>query len=263
MSVGTPFAWRRAAFWSSPIRPSKMHFGRSHDVAHFNAIAGLDVYRDVRLLIVVGRPLPSDTDLEPLSGAFFRHLPTGGYQQAARGVRMRDGGCRAVQARVHADARAEALRAAICDDELVQAIGRGRGVNRTEAKPLEVHVLADVALPLVHDQVMAWGLVAPDIVQRMLLAGIAVDSPKDAAALHPALFSGVEQVEKAFERARFARQNPIRDLYREMSVKSASYRRGGRGRSWQRAWWIEGTSDAIRSAVEAALGPLAEWSPDV
>ena len=31
------------------------------EVAHFNAVAGLDAYRDVRLLIVVGRPLPSDS----------------------------------------------------------------------------------------------------------------------------------------------------------------------------------------------------------
>ena len=30
------------------------------ETGHFNAIAGLDVYRDVRLLVVVGRPLPSD-----------------------------------------------------------------------------------------------------------------------------------------------------------------------------------------------------------
>ena len=45
------------------------------EVAHFNAIAGLDAYRDVRLLVVVGRPLPRDAALAPLAGAFFRHLP--------------------------------------------------------------------------------------------------------------------------------------------------------------------------------------------
>ena len=185
--------------------------------------------------------------------------------------------------------------ASICDAELIQAIGRGRGVNRTDADPLEVHVLADVALALVRGLPLAgqlywqlirrlmsmtfsirltaepkdpnqpltvpWELVAPDIVQRMLLAGVAVDSPKDAATLHSALFSSVEQAEKAFERARFARQNPIRNLYREMSVKSASYRRGGRGRSWQRAWWIDGDQEDARSALEAALGALVEWLP--
>jgi hypothetical protein len=231
------------------------------ETAHFNAIAGLDAYRDVRLLIVVGRPLPSHADLTPLSGAFFRHLQSGGYQQVPRGVRMRGGSACAVQVRLHADEKAEVLRAAICDDQLIQAIGRGRGINRTEADPLEVHVLADVALPLVHDQVVPWDAVVPDLLQRMLLAGVAVDSPGDAARLHSDLFGSPAQAEKAFQRDRFGGQNPIRDIYREMSVKSAAYRRPGRGCSWQRAWWIEGESTTAEKALVAALGPLAAWRP--
>ena len=50
-------------------------------------------------------------------------------------------------------------------------------------------MLANVALPLMHDRLLTWDTVAPDFVQRMLLAGVAVDSPADAARLHPALFS--------------------------------------------------------------------------
>ena len=57
-------------------------------VAHFNAVAGLDVYRDVAVLIVIGRPLPRDTDLDRLNGAFFgrastRRLPTGSFGACA------------------------------------------------------------------------------------------------------------------------------------------------------------------------------------
>ena len=47
-----------------------------------------------------------------------------------------------------------------------------------------------------------------------------------------------------------------------MSLKSAAYRRPGRGCGWQRAWWIDGDADAARCALEAALGALAEWRPD-
>ena len=154
-------------------------------VVHFNALAGLDVYRDVAVLIVIGRPLPRDTDLELLHAGYFGRGSTGGYHRALRGVRMRDGSSRTVRVQEHKDTGVELLRAAVCDDELIQAIGRGRGVNRTETNPLEVHVLANVALPLVHDRVLTWETVSPDIVQRMLLAGVAVDSPADAAALHP------------------------------------------------------------------------------
>lgn len=230
------------------------------EAAHFNAIAGLDRYRDVAALIVIGRPLPQDRDLDPLVGAFFGETVTGGYRKAQAGVRMRDGTGRTVSAMVHEHPRAELLRAAICDDELVQAIGRGRGINRDASNPLTVHVLADVALPLVHDRVLPWELVKPDLMQRMLLAGVAVDSPGDACRLHPTMFSGTEQAKKALQRL-FGGQTPMYDPYREMSPKSARYRRPGRGRSWQHAWWIHGDAEAVRSTLEAVLGTLAAWEP--
>ena len=154
------------------------------------------------------------------------------------------------------DPQAELLRAAICDDELTQAIGRGRGVNRSAANPLEVHVLADVALQLVHDRVVPWEMVKSDLFQRMPLEGIAVDSPGDAAALHPRLFPSKSAPEKAFQRGVFGGHFPKRDPYREMSAKSVAYRRSGRGCSWRRAWWLHGDPDGIRSTLEALLGPL-------
>ncbi|HMR36561.1 hypothetical protein [Amaricoccus sp.] len=229
---------------------------------HFNAIAGLDGYRGVRLLVVVGRPLPSDLALAPLSRALFGHRPAGGYTTRLSGIRMRDGSSRAVRVAAHEDETAEIIRAAISDDEVLQAIGRGRGVNRTAMNPLEVHVLADVALPLVHDRLLAWEAVRPDLFQRMLLAGLAVDSPGDALLLHPGFFPGSAAAEKAFQREGFGGHFPIRDLYREMSVKSAAYRRLGRGRSWQRAWWIDGDDKAAIERLEAALGHLAAWRDD-
>ena len=111
----------------------------------------------------------------------------------------------------------------------------------------------------IHDRVLAWEAVVPDIVQRMLLAGLAVDSPSDAAALHPGLFPNVEQAKKAFQRGVFGGQIPIDNSYRDMSLKSAAYRRPGRGRSWQRAWWIDGTEDEARLHLEQAVGPLEGW----
>lgn len=65
--------------------------------AHFNAIAGLDVYRDVGLLIVLGRPLPGTDDLARLSAALFGHVPAGGYRRVLKGVAMRAGPVRGVR----------------------------------------------------------------------------------------------------------------------------------------------------------------------
>lgn len=227
--------------------------------AHFNAIAGLDQYRDVRLLIVVGRPLPSSEALIPPTASFFRTLPDGDYRPTTRSVQLRSGEVARLRAIAHEDPKAELLRAAICDDEIIQAIGRGRGVNRKADNPLEVQLLADVALPLIHDRVLAWETLEPDVVQRMLLAGVAVDSPADAAALHPGLFQTSNQAKMVFHRTAFGCQNPIDDSYREMTLKSARYRRSGRGRSWQTCWWIDGEAADVRQRLEGALGALAGW----
>lgn len=231
------------------------------ETGHFKAIAGLDAYKDVALLIVIGRPLPGNDDLGHLTSAYLGHVPTGAYHRVRRGLLMRDGSRRPIVAIEHEDPLAELMRAAICDDEVIQAIGRGRGVNRTVADPLEVQVLADVALPQIHDRVLAWDSVMPDIVQRMLLAGLAVDSPADAAALHPGLFPNVEQAKKALQRGVFGGHFPIDNSYRDLSLKSAAYRRAGRGRSWQRVWWIGTVVPEPRSLLEGAVGPLAEWKP--
>lgn len=231
------------------------------EIAHFNAVAGLDRYKDVALLISIGRPLPPSTELEALAGAYFDHVPKGRYRRTRAGLRMRTSGARGVDVIRHEDEKAEMLRAAICDDELVQVIGRGRGVNRTADDPLEVHVLADSALPLPYDKLTLWEYEKPDVFQKMLLDGVAVDSPGDAAVLHPVLFGNEKQAQKEFERVGFKRQNPMNSTYREMSLKSAAYKRPGRGRSWQRAWWFRGEPNELRLSLERSLGELDGWLP--
>ncbi|MEM6942126.1 MAG: bifunctional DNA primase/polymerase [Pseudomonadota bacterium] len=231
------------------------------ETAHFNAIAGLDCWRDVALLILIGRPLPSNSEASAIAGAIFDRVSIGGYCRTKSGILMRDGTVRAVSTLAHENEDAETIRAAICDDELIQAIGRGRGVNRTAENPLEVQLLADVALPLVHDRLVPWRLVAPDPLQRMLLAGLALDSPKDAAQLHPTLFASEKQAQKELERAGFKRHSPIEVSYRDLSLKSAAYRRPGRGCSWATAYWLDGDDNAALETLTHALGPLAEWRP--
>ncbi|MEO6301431.1 MAG: hypothetical protein ABIO62_17540, partial [Paracoccaceae bacterium] len=231
------------------------------EVAHYNAIAGLDLWGDIACLFLIGRPLPSSVELREITGALLDQSVDGKYGSAEVGILTESGRMSSVQAIRHENPNAEVLRAAICDDEVMQALGRGRGVNRTADNPLEVHLMADVVLPLGYDRVVQWETVCPDIVQRMLLEGLAVDSPADAARLHPVLFETVTAAEHALRRAGFNRHFPIGDLYREMAVKSAAYRLGGRGRSWQRACWIDRSEAEARARLEAAIGPVAQWKP--
>ena len=232
------------------------------ETAHYNAIAGLDGWGDVAALFLIGRPLPSSQDLAELTGTMFDHSTTGDYAQVRAGIHLPAGGTGSVKVIRHEDPCAEVLRAAICDDEVMQAMGRARGINRTAANPVEVHILADVVLPIAHAGVSAWTVVCPDVVQQMLLAGVAVDSPAHAAKLHPTLFATAEQAKKAFQRAPFGGHFPIRDTYREMSLKSAAYRLGGRGHGWQRAYWIAGTVHEALDRLERAIGPVEDWQPE-
>ncbi len=232
------------------------------EVAHYNAVAGLDVWGDISCLFLIGRPLPSSVELREMTGALLDRSVDGKYAASDTGILTEAGRKASVAAIRHTDPSAEILRAAICDDEVMQALGRGRGINRTKHNPLEVHLMADVVLPLGYDKVVTWETVCPDVVQRMLLKGLAVDSPADAARLQPWLFGDEKQAQKAFERAGFKRHFPIGISYREMSLKSAAYRRPGRGRGWQTALWISGSANEARVNFEAAIGPVAEWIPD-
>ena len=229
------------------------------ETAHYNAVAGLDGWGDVSALFLVGRPLPGSADLHELTGAFFDRSVSGQYSAVDVGVVVNGRPSSAIRAIRHTDPSAETLRAAICDDEVMQALGRGRGVNRTPETPLEVHVMADVVLPIAHDRVMGWEMVCPDLVQHMLFSGVAVSSPKHASLLYPSVFATDEQARKAFSRGGFKGHFPIRDIYREMSLKSASYRLGGRGQGRETAWWIEEIESNARARLEAAVGPISEW----
>ncbi len=57
--------------------------------------------------------------------------------------RARDGSVTTVEADRPPDELAEAVRVAIAETELIQPAGRVRGVNRTEAKPVEVVLLTN------------------------------------------------------------------------------------------------------------------------
>lgn len=231
------------------------------ETAHYNAVAGLDRWKDIALLFLVGRLLPRSDNLAELVGALFDQSVEGTYGSAPVDVMMENGQSSSIRAIRHSDPVAEVVRAAICDDEVMQALGRGCGISRTAKDPLEVHIMADVVLPLAYERVQPWASVCPDIVQQMLLAGLAVDSPADAARLHPGLFATAKSAEHHFARTGFSPQNPIRDIYREMGVKSASYRLGGKGRGWQTAYWIAGSAKIAKVQLEQAIGPLAAWEP--
>lgn len=179
------------------------------ELAHFNAITGLNAWQNVALVIVIGRTEPSPRTVERIARALFRadvieiELDSRGvikYPLVARGIRLRDGRGIAVDGARHPDERVEIVRWAICEAELVQAIGRGRGVRRTEANPLAIDIITNIVLPIEVDELTTWDAIQPTLAKVMWARGAVPMSFGDMAASYPDLFPSRDAAQKALNR---------------------------------------------------------------
>jgi len=176
---------------------------------HFNDVAGENAYNDIALLIVIGRtdpgPRPIENEARVLFGADIAELPPDArwYPLVERGVQMRDGAVAVIETAAHPDPRAEAVRWQICEAGLMQAIGRGRAVNRTADNPLQIDILTNVPLPIVTDEMTTWELIQPTLAERMRSRGAAPLTYRDMAEAHPDLFISADAARKAL-----GRENP-------------------------------------------------------
>lgn len=131
---------------------------------HYGAIRGLDLWSHVPYLMVLGRPLPPPDELETMAsvihGRRVATLPPGEwYPSILAGLRMRDRSLREVPTvamPVHPDPLVEDLRRAVCDDEVLQAIGRARGIRRTAADPVLIEVLCGICVDWTYDEAVPW-----------------------------------------------------------------------------------------------------------
>jgi putative DNA primase/helicase len=182
-------------------------------VEHFNAISGLDEHKHVRSLILIGRTVPSPIAVEDVAGALTgvqpvkvppaeEGKPSTWYERVTRGIRMADGTGVAVECDQHPDPMAEALRWQICEAELMQALGRARGINRDAGAPLQIDVLADVVLPVTVDETVTWE--EPSALVEAAVEGIVLNSPSDMSRAWPGLWATAKAAERMLERLKAA-----------------------------------------------------------
>lgn len=170
------------------------------ETIHFNGLSGLDRWRDVRGIIIVGRTMPSPADVEDraevLTGQPIERLE-GWYQLSAgflnlkgKGegpavMRRRGKGAEPLMGTErHPDTTAEALRWLICEGELIQAIGRGRGVNRTADMPLAIDILTAIPLPISVDEAATFDQFEPTPLDLMASRGVIVSDTSAKGAWH-------------------------------------------------------------------------------
>jgi Toprim domain len=180
------------------------------ELAHHNDVAGKDGWgagpnrAGVVALIVVGRTAPSpaavESQAEALTGEAIEPL-LGWYAKADAAREMVDGTMEAAEADRHPHPIADAVRWQIAEGELVQIIGRARGINRTAADPVDVLIMVNAPLPLPVNETLAASDLDPGPDDLMLAAGgVVLANPTDAAAAYPALWANREAAKKAFER---------------------------------------------------------------
>ncbi len=234
---------------------------------HFNAISGLDTFGEVRSLFVIGRPLADARELRASALALTgRAIPLENGQVETRGVLMADGSGAGLGVRTYADPDLEALRVAVTDAEVVQAIGRGRGVNRTASNPLTVFVMADVTLPLPVTRLCRWTDVRLDVMARMLARGIMFLGASDAARAYPDLFSTPDAARMAIQRIVKGGYFPNISLGEctlgrcsGNRLIEVSYRLNGRGQQNRSVLVLERRLKGLREQLESLLGPLVHY----
>jgi putative DNA primase/helicase len=161
-------------------------------VEHYNDVTGLDDYRDVRLMLLIGRTAPGPATTETIAAALTGKCPLPAtangngfrwFDTVQRGIRLRDGSGIATRGDQHPDPEVEAVRYQIHEAELVQALGRGRGVNRTALNPLDADLLFDTALPVTVDEVIRWR--PPSLLIETAIDGVMLTSRTDLVRLWP------------------------------------------------------------------------------
>jgi putative DNA primase/helicase len=217
------------------------------ETAHFNALSGLDGWGDVRGIIIIGRTQPAPSAIEAMTEVLTGRPPEiieggGWYEKSTAALNMHgtgegpaifsqkgDGGEIIEGTDRHPDPIAEALRWSICEAELIQSIGRGRGVNRTASTPLQVDLLTNVPLPFAIDEAGLFQHFEPALFDLMAARGLVVpDMGKHGA--WPMVAAALPDIFKTDQAARDAgktrSQGETRSRYIYGSPPVSSYKPG-------------------------------------
>ena len=242
------------------------------ELAHHNAVAGRDEWGPqpggpgVERLVVVGRTLPRPGSVEAIAEALTGcalKVRASRFDRQDAAIHLADGTAISTEADRHPDPVAEAVRWQICEGELIQIIGRARGVSRTSADPVEILVLTDRPLPLAVDEAVTWDALAPTAGDLMLAqGGVALVSPSDAARCYPNLWPSPAAARQAAVRGGWVTFPNEEYFYGECHrppLARATYRRAANGsRDADLIFDPSAVAEIdLRDWLEERLGPLA------
>jgi len=214
---------------------------------HFNALAGIDKWKDVDYCMILGRtdagPVAAETMAENLTGQPVTARPRPWYPKHAGGSEY------------HPDPMAEACRWSMVEGGIVQALGRPRGVNRTANTSVLLEVFNDTSLPIPVNETVAW--TAPTRADVMASRGVALENLRDRARCFPDLWASEADAKKDSQRTGT-------NAFKEYTLKEfvpvlVTYRLAGPGQKNRQARFNLGQVPDPRSWLEARLGTLARF----
>jgi putative DNA primase/helicase len=208
--------------------------------------------------------MPRPETVERIAGALTGAAPEtieGWYPRtAAYRLRRTRQGVERIRAEAdrHPDPTAERIRARICEGEIAQAIGRGRGVRRGPGDPLEVLVLTDAVLAEPVDELLTDADLAVTPADLMLAeGGIAFADGGAAAKAYPQLWTNQMAAKKALQRVSGGQ------TYKEYLLWKCPpdivFRRKGAHFHLERATYDPRLVSDPRAALEKLVGPLAQF----
>ena len=166
-------------------------------LTHYNNIAGIDDFKAVRLAMLIGRTAPGPRAMETLAATLSgrQPIPARSHGRAGWLRLVRTGHARHPAARRARDQDVrgsapdpfvEMIRWQVHEGELMQALGRARGVNRTAETPLDIDLLFDTCLPVTVDEVVLWR--PPSLLYVAAAEGVMLNAPVDMVRLWPDLW---------------------------------------------------------------------------
>jgi Bifunctional DNA primase/polymerase, N-terminal/Primase C terminal 2 (PriCT-2) len=235
----------------------RLNLPKEIDVEHYKSIAGLDDYKDARLMILLGRTAPGPEIVEALAATLTGRMPASivnpdkkifsWYRQVRRGIRVKGGAGRAVMGDYHPDEMCEHLRWQTNEAELLQAFGRARAVNRGKDTPLDADFLFNVVLSVEVDEVTTWK--APSLYFSTAAEGVCLVSPTDMVKAWPRLFNL-----RAAERCSAVGIPPLPNYVK------VSYQLAGRNMKPRIGYFDLALIPDPRAWLEARLGALRGFS---
>jgi hypothetical protein len=187
-------------------------------IEHFNNVSGLDRYKNVSSILLIGRIQPSPQSVEAYAGALTGSepavkipppapgMPHNWFKQVPRAIRMKDGTGGVVVERCdfHPDPMCEDVRKMLCEGEMIQSLGRARAINRdAPEKALRVGLVNDVVLDLSVDRVLPW-TVPSEVVEPLALDGLVLTAEQDMAKGWPHIWKSADAAKATLKKLRAA-----------------------------------------------------------